>query len=176
MPPRKVFPVIPNRHRPLALPGRSIPVLVGGAMALALLAGCTSTPVDAPTTQAPTPPAVAVLEVGEGDQDAGVEVDLEGPIQVNFREITLPSGMGTGEHCHYGNLIAVVKAGTFTHYAPIYPDGVQEYHAGDSIFEGAGYLHEGRNEGTEDVVLLVTYLTPEGKPLAETDASHCEAP
>ncbi len=115
-----------------------------------------------------------VDELGEGDQDAGLDLALTGPLQVNFRKITLPPGTGTGEHCHHGNLIAVVEQGTLTHYAPIYPDGVHVYRTGDSIVEGAGYRHEGRNEGSEDVVLLVTYLTPEGEPLAETDLLRCD--
>lgn len=70
-------------------------------------------------------------------------------------------------------LIAVVEQGTLTHYAAVHPGGVREYHAGDSIIEGNGYPHEGRNEGDTDVVLLVTYVTPEGQPLAETDLSLC---
>ena len=40
-----------------------------------------------------------------------------------------------------------VSEGTRTHYADIYPSGVHVYKTGDSIIEGAGYRHEGRNEG-----------------------------
>jgi quercetin dioxygenase-like cupin family protein len=69
----------------------------------------------------------------------------------------------------------VVDKGTLTHYAPIYASGVHKYNKGDSIFEGSGYVHEGKNEGDEDVVLIVTYVTPEGDPLAETDLKHCES-
>lgn len=32
-----------------------------------------------------------------------------------------------------------------------------------------------RNEGDVNVALWVTYIIPEGKPLAETDLSHCDA-
>lgn len=39
---------------------------------------------------------------------------------------------------------------------------------------GAGYVHEGVNEGDEDVVLLVTYVIEEGMPLAQTDLALCD--
>ncbi len=115
-----------------------------------------------------------VEELGKGEQDAAVDVEVAGPTQVAFRRITIHPGAGTGKHCHDGQLIAVVEQGEFTHYAPIYPGGVHVYHAGDSIVEGAHYVHEGKNEGTEDVVLLVTYVIPDGDPLAETDLTHCD--
>lgn len=112
------------------------------------------------------------LAVGE-DPD-GVEVQVEGSSQVVFRRITLRPGAGTGEHCHAGQLIAVVEQGTLTHYAPIYPGGVHVYETGDAIVEGAGYIHQGVNEGTEDVVLLVTYVIEDGQPLAQTDLAKCD--
>ena len=124
---------------------------------------------------APTAPQLAVEELGEGRQAKSLAVDVKGPVQVNYRKITFPPGAGTGKHCHDGNLVGVVERGTLTHYAPVYDDGVHEYEAGDSLVEGAGYVHEGRNEGTEDVVLWVTYLTPEGDPLSQSDLAQCDA-
>ena len=119
-------------------------------------------------------PPVAVEELGAGGQTAGVEVAVDGPSTVTFRRITLQPGAGTGEHCHHGQLIAVVEQGTFTHRAPEYPSGEHVYTAGESIIEGADYLHEGVNLGDEPVVLLVTYVTEEGEPLAETDPARCD--
>lgn len=138
------------------------------AVSCCALAGCGD-------NKAATESTVQVEELGEGDQAAKLALDVKGPVQVNYRRITLPPGAGTGKHCHYGNLIAVVEQGTLTHYAPIYPSGVHKYKAGDSIHEGSGYIHEGKNEGDEDVVLLVTYVTPEGKPLSEVDPNRCES-
>lgn len=151
----------------------------GVTVALSGCGGVASASNTGAETAAVTPSAspsnpVAVADIAEGDQEDPVLVNVSGPVQVNFREITLRPGGGTGQHCHYGNLIAVVKAGTLTHYAPIYPGGVREYAQGESILEGSGYVHEGKNEGSEDVVLWVTYVTPEGKPLAETELSHCD--
>ncbi|SDZ14512.1 cupin domain-containing protein [Herbiconiux ginsengi] len=172
------------KHRPATVVALALAVVFA-----ATVAGCAATPAASPASasssadaMAPTPtpsaPAtdtpVVVEELGKGEQDAAVDVEVAGPTQVAFRRITLHPGAGTGKHCHDGQLIAVVEQGTFTHYAPVYPGGVHVYHAGDSIVEGAHYVHEGKNEGTDDVVLLVTYVIPEGDPLAETDLSHCD--
>lgn len=141
--------------------------------ALFALPGCGADP-KANDAAGPTP-AVSAAELGAGAQAKGIELGVKGPLTVTYRKITLPPGSGTGKHCHDGNLIAVVKQGTLTHYAPIYPSGVHSYHAGDSIFEGSGYVHEGKNLGKSDVVLMVTYVTPKGDPLAETDLKRCDA-
>lgn len=122
-------------------------------------------------------PKVSAIDIAAGDQDEPVEVAVDGGaagVGVTFREITIEPGAGTGEHCHYGQLIAVVQAGELTHYSQTHPGGVRVYKTGESIIEGAGYPHEGRNEGDTDVVLLVTYVIPDGKPLAETDLTHCD--
>jgi len=117
---------------------------------------------------------VVVEELGKGEQDAAVDVEVPGPTQVAFRRITLQPGAGTGMHCHDGQLIALVESGVFTHYAPVYPTGKHVYVAGDSLVEGADYAHQGKNEGAEDVVLLATYVIAEGEPLAQTDLRQCD--
>lgn len=141
---------------------RTCCLVAAAAAAAFVLAGCSS-----------DTSLVSVEEQGAGTRDAGIAVDLDGPVTVTFREITLEPGGTTGKHCHDGNLIAVVVQGELTHYAPIYRSGVHVYEAGDAILEGPGYVHEGVNEGTEPVILEVTYLIPEGDPLAETDLSLC---
>lgn len=153
-------------------------LLVAGALALSACSTTADAPSASPTaspTESRAP--VEAVDLAAGEQDAPVEVSVSGDdgVGVTFREITLAPGASTGVHCHYGQLVAVVSEGTLTHYADIYPSGVHVYKTGDSIIEGAGYRHEGRNEGDENVVLWVTYIIPEGKPLAETDLSHCDA-
>lgn len=149
-----------------AAPAASVSASATGS---APAAAATSSP-----TPAPTDAPVVVEELGKGEQDAAVDVEVDGPVQVAFRRITIKPGAGTGKHCHAGRLIAVVEEGALTHYAPIYPEGVHVYETGDSLEEGPGYVHEGKNEGTENVVLLVTYIIPAGDPLAETDLTHCD--
>lgn len=134
------------------------------------LSGCAanSTPSDAP---------ISAVDLAVGEQDGPINVAVDGGedgVGVTFREITIRPGASTGVHCHYGQLIAVVKEGALTHYADMYPGGVHVYDTGDAIVEGAGYPHEGRNEGTTDVILWVTYIIPEGKPLAETALTNCD--
>ncbi len=138
----------------------------GGASGSASATGST------PAPSATVAPVVAD-DLAQGVDPSPVDVEVGGPAQVNVRELTIQPGAGTGKHCHYGQLIAVVEQGTFTHYAPVYPTGVHVYHAGDVIIEGPGYVHEGKNEGDTPVVLMVTYVTPQGDPLAETDLSKC---
>lgn len=172
-------------HSALVVSGLALLLAVSGCTAAASSdAVASSAPApstataSADPTPTPTPPAtdapIVVEELGKGEQDAAVDVEVAGPTQVAFRRITIKPGAGTGEHCHAGQLVAVVEQGELTHYAPIYPGGVHVYETGDSIVEGEGYIHEGINEGTEDVVLLVTYVIAEGQPLAQTDLSQCD--
>ena len=143
------------------------------------LTACAATPTAAPAatpTTAPDAPVVAV-DLAAGEQDEPVEVDVDGGadgVGVTFREITIAPGGSTGEHCHYGQLVAVVSEGELTHYSETHEGGVRVYQAGEAVVEGAGYPHEGRNEGDVDTVLWVTYIIPEGKPLAETDLANCD--
>lgn len=143
------------------------------------LAGCAgvSAPAGDPTSSAtPTAPVQAVdISAGETAEDVDVAVDAGADgVSVTFREITIAPGAGTGKHCHDGQLVAVVQQGALTHYAPSHPGGVRVYEQGEALVEGPGYVHEGVNEGDVDVVLWVTYVIPEGDPLAETDLSRCE--
>ena len=131
----------------------------------------------------PTEPAVEesesirALDIAVGRQDEPIELAVDGGsdgVQVTHRRITLEPGSGTGRHCHHGNLVVVVEQGELTHYADAYHGGVHVYRAGDSIVEGSRYVHETVNEGSEDLVVVVTHFTPEGKPTEETDLSQCE--
>ena len=134
------------------------------AVAATGFAGCANAPVRA-------------VDLAEGAQTEPVDVSVDGGaagVDVTFREITIAPGATTGTHCHYGQLIGVVKSGELTHYSETHPGGVHVYRAGDSLIEGPGYPHEGRNESDADVVLWVTYVIPDGKPLAETDLARCD--
>ena len=150
------------------------------ALVALVLSGCSAPPdtasasTSAPRSSSAAP--VSVEELGKGEQTAAVDVEVGGPAQVVFRRITIAPGAGTGLHCHAGQLVAVVEKGELTHYAPVYPGGVHVYKTGDSIVEGARYVHEGKNLGTDDVVLLVTYVIAEGQPLAQTDLAKCAPP
>jgi quercetin dioxygenase-like cupin family protein len=160
--------VTSTRHA-LHVPGAALLAVAS----LGLLAGCAAPPPTGSATTTVSAP-VAVEELGKGEQTGAVDVEVSGPAQVVFRRITIKPGAGTGLHCHAGQLVAVVEQGELTHYAPTYPGGVHVYGAGDSVVEGARYVHEGKNLGTQDLVLLVTYVIAEGQPLAQTDLSRCD--
>lgn len=161
---------------------RKVGAIVVAAGLAVTVAACSPDAPQSPTEAQPpapteTPEPVRAVDIAAGQQDGPVDVEVDGGAEgvgVTFRELTIEPGAGTGEHCHYGQLIAVVEQGELTHYADIYPGGVHIYRQGESIIEGAGYPHEGRNEGDQDVVLMVTYVIPEGKPLAETDLANCD--
>lgn len=83
------------------------------------------------------------------------------------KELTIAPGGSTGWHYHPGQLFGVVRSGTLTHYEEdCTVDGI--YQAGAAISErsGPGYIHEGRNEGSEPLVLWVLYIDPSGSQLA----------
>lgn len=115
------------------------------------------------------PELVTVEELAAGIDPDEIAVDIVGPVQVTVRRITIAPGGTTGGHHHAGQLITVVTDGELTHCAPVHAGGVRVYRRGEAILEGSGYVHEGRNESGEPVVLLATYLTPRGEPLAEPD-------
>ena len=129
------------------------------------------------STIAGSQPFLAV-DIVQGRQARPVDLQVDGGedgVSVTFREITIEPGASTGEHCHHGSLIAVVKQGELTHYSDRHPGGSRIYRVGDSNIEEAGSIYESRNHGTEDVVLMATYVTPVGKELLETDLTKCEA-
>ncbi|MFJ8896813.1 hypothetical protein ACIRCZ_19680 [Leifsonia sp. NPDC102414] len=142
--------------------------IVASAFALGL-GGCAIHLSDEPTTTS------AADDTATGSTLASVGVSVGGPVTITDKTVTLAPGKGTGRHCHYGYVVGVVVQGELTHHAPIYPTGVHTYHKGDAIIEGPGYLHDGKNDGRGNTVLKVTYFTPQGKPLAETDPAKCAA-
>lgn len=75
--------------------------------------------------------------------------------------LTIAPGGGTGWHVHPGDVFGVVRSGTLTHYSgDCSVDGV--YPAGSTITErsGPGYVHAGRNEGPDPLVMWVLYANP----------------
>ncbi|MEU7145386.1 cupin [Nocardia sp. NPDC046473] len=82
-----------------------------------------------------------------------------------LRELTLQPGATTGWHYHDGPLYAVVRNGILSHYdSSCTVDGT--HGPGHTIIEpsGPGYIHIGRNQGSQPVVLDVLYTLPVGAP------------
>ena len=119
------------------------------------------TPADSATPAAALEPVRAV-DIAEGQQDGPVDVEVDGGakgVEVTFREITIEPGSGSGEHCHYGQLIAVIEKGVLTERRflsgcrPRLPRRRVDH-------RGREIPHEGRNEGLQNAVLNVKYVTP----------------
>ncbi len=158
---------------------RTILIAVAAGALLLGVTGCaveTDVPPSAMASPVASDAPVEATPVAEGAQDAPVQIQVSGDpsVGVTFSRVRIAPGATTGEHCHHGYLVAVVEEGELTHYAPTHPDGVRVYVEGESIIEGPGYVHEGRNERSEDTVLWVAYIIPEGEPLAETDLANCD--
>ena len=132
-------------------------------------------PVLSVSQSAPEPIRASLIAMGTHDESVDVKVasGTDG-VAVSVREIIIQPGVSTGRHCHHGQLISVIRRGELTHYADLHPGGERVYRAGESIIDGAGYVHEVRNTGTEDVVLTVTYMMPSGKPPTEMNLAECE--
>jgi len=79
---------------------------------------------------------------------------------VVVQQVTIAPGGTTGWHTHPGPAVVVVKAGSFTLY-----DGDDRtctgktYSAGQVFIDpGRGHVHIGRNQGSDNVELNVTFL------------------
>ena len=84
-------------------------------------------------------------------QTEPVEVSVDGGaarVEVTFREITIEPGAGTGEHCHDGQLIAVVQEELLTHYAATHPGGVRVYSAGSRSSRARAIRMKGATKAT----------------------------
>lgn len=123
-------------------------------LAAAALLGC------APA-QATPPSGVSATVLGESTSDQ----------HYVMREITIAPGGSTGWHFHDGPLYAAVRSGTLTHELADCTT-VHTYSPGDLVIEASGpsAVHIGRNLGTEDVVLDVLYVLPEGSPYSQDAA------
>ncbi len=86
---------------------------------------------------------------------------------VVMQAITIQPAGHTGWHSHHGQAIVVIKSGTFTTYSAHDKScAPHTYQAGDVYVDrGYGEVHIARNEGSEPLVLQITYLdVPVGAP------------
>ncbi|MBU3687026.1 MAG: cupin domain-containing protein [Mycobacteriaceae bacterium] len=106
----------------------------------------------------------------------GVEVETQSQNTVDgvdyiISRITLAPGAETGWHYHPGEVFGFIRDGTLTHWNVPDTGGCAIdaiYPAGAPVKEGvgAGFVHNGRNEGVTPLVMEVTYINPAGTPLS----------
>lgn len=75
-----------------------------------------------------------------------------------------PAGVGTGKHSHPGEEVGYVLEGPFTFTIEGKPPMILK--TGDHFFVPAGTVHEGKNTGSGNAKVVVTYIVEKGKPLA----------
>jgi quercetin dioxygenase-like cupin family protein len=101
------------------------------------------------------------IKVKTGDWEA--EIETKGTSDLAVSENTVKPGGHFGWHSHPGPSLVIVKSGTSTFYRGDDPDCTPEVHpAGTAYVDPGGVVHTARNEGSVDLVLVVTRLTPRG--------------
>ena len=121
-----------------------------------------------------TPPAgVTSTTIATGNLDEVSFVLKNGPWMAQLRtkgqtdvavvENRVAPGGSFGWHSHPGPSLIIVKQGTITFYrADDSTCTPQVYHQGDAFIDQGTDVHIGVNHGTEDLVVIVTRLLPDG--------------
>jgi quercetin dioxygenase-like cupin family protein len=142
-------------------------IVTSFALATASL-GVTSTPLAAGTLD----PVNVKVKTGAWKG----RISSKGISQLSVTENRVLPGGSFGWHSHPGPSLVIVKSGTSTFYRGDDPDCTPEVHpAGTSYVDPGGVVHIARNEGKDELVLLVTRLIPNGAParIDEPDPGNC---
>ena len=103
------------------------------------------------------------LNVKTGDWK--IQLRTKGDSDVTVVENRVAPGGTFGWHSHPGPSLIIVKAGTLTFYHGDDPTCTPAvYQAGDALVDTGNDVHVGRNEGTTEVVVIVTRFLPDGAP------------
>jgi len=139
-----------------------------GAAALAALAlgGIVlATPASMVTTTPIAMGNLAPVNLNIKTGDWKLDLRTKGESNVIVTESVVAPGGSFGWHSHPGPSFSVVKSGTLSFYRGDDPTCTAEiYHAGDVLIDPGNAVHIGRNEGSVDLVLIVTRLVPAGAP------------
>jgi quercetin dioxygenase-like cupin family protein len=146
-------------------------ILAGSVAGIALATsgvGVTSTPVAQGTLEP--------VDIRAKSSGWKIQLKTRGLSQLSVTENRVAPGGHFGWHSHPGPSLVIVKSGTSTFYRGDDPHCRPEVHpAGTAYVDPGGMAHIARNEGTEDLVLLVTRLIPNGAaPRSdEPDPGNC---
>lgn len=95
--------------------------------------------------------------------DWRAHIKIQGPTDVAVAENRVAPGGTFGWHEHPGPSLIVVQQGTVTFYRADDPSCTPERHsAGEAFFDPGTDVHVGRNEGSVDLVVIVTRFLPAG--------------
>jgi quercetin dioxygenase-like cupin family protein len=137
--------------------------MLSGLGVLAIAATALATPGSPITSTTLAQGGVEVVDVKVKTGAWKVQIDTKGPSTVSVTENRVPPGGFFGWHSHPGPSLVIVKSGTSTFYRGDDPTCTPEVHpAGTAYVDPGGVVHTARNEGTVELVLLVTRLVPAG--------------
>ena len=84
--------------------------------------------------------------------------------EVSIVKVTLPPGKSTGWHKHFFPVFAYVLKGTLT--VEVENKKTLQFPVNSSFSEVINTLHNGVNNGSEDVVLIAFFMGEKDKPLS----------
>lgn len=84
--------------------------------------------------------------------------------EVSIVKVTLPPGKSTGWHKHFFPVFAYVLQGTLT--VEVENKNTMRFPVNSSFSEVINTLHNGVNNGNEDVVLIAFFMGEKDKPLS----------
>lgn len=84
--------------------------------------------------------------------------------EVSIIKVTLPPGKSTGWHKHFFPVFAYVLKGTLT--VEVENKKTLQFPVNSSFSEVINTLHNGVNNGSEDVVLIAFFMGEKDKPLS----------
>ena len=85
--------------------------------------------------------------------------------EVSIVKVILPPGKSTGWHKHVFPVFAYVLQGTLT--VEVENRKTMQFPVNSSFSEVLNTLHNGVNNGNEDVILIAFFMGEKGKPLSE---------
>ena len=85
--------------------------------------------------------------------------------EVSIVKVILPPGKSTGWHKHVFPVFAYVLQGTLT--VEVENRKTKQFPVNSSFSEVLNTLHNGVNNGNEDVILIAFFMGEKGKPLSE---------
>jgi quercetin dioxygenase-like cupin family protein len=137
------------------------------ALSVSLVA-CAGASTPAPSTSAPSPVATIssspLLKAAETTiLDQLIAYPAVPPAQVSSSILTVPPGVATGWHFHTAPMYAYILEGTLTVTYETEAGVVEKvYRAGEAIMEAVGTHHNGVNNTTSPVRVLVVNIGAEG--------------
>jgi quercetin dioxygenase-like cupin family protein len=105
--------------------------------------------------------AIDTGKIKTGDWEA--QISTKGASDLLVLENRVEPGGSYGRHSHPGPSLVIIKSGTATHYMADDPTCTPHVlPAGSSFVDSGGGVHVVRNEGTVELVQLVTSIIPAG--------------